>query len=188
MSNKKLFIISGPSGAGEDSIIKGLRELLNINVPTTTTTRKMREGESEGRPYYFISKESFKKGVLENKFFEWTKQDNENLYGVTHVEIDDVRSKEGVGILKVDYNGVITAKKLLGDDVIAILINCPLNQIAERLKKRDNASEEFVSRRLKYAKGWLENKDVFDYEVINDDGNLEKSVAIVYDIIQKNTK
>jgi len=188
MNTKKLFIISGPSGAGEDSIIKGLKEKLNITVSITTTTRKMRDGESEGNPYYFITKEEFRKGIKNNEFFEWTEEDAGNLYGITQKEITRLRNDSRVSIWKVDYNGVVAAKKLLSQDVIAIFIKCPLNQLAQRLKLRDNASDEFIERRLKYAKGWLENEGVFDYTVVNSDGKLKESIDAVYNIITANTR
>jgi len=188
MNKEKIFIISGPSGAGEDSIIKGLKKHLQINSPITTTTRKMRATESEGNPYYFIDKEEFKARVEQGKFFEWTEQDNGNFYGVAYEELDRVREKDGVGILKIDYRGVITVKELLGDEAVSIFINCPVEQLAQRLYKRDNASEEFVNRRMEYAKGWFKNKDIFDFEILNDDGNLDQSIKAVQKIIEDNIK
>jgi guanylate kinase len=187
MNNKKIFIISGPSGAGEDSIIKGLKKQMDIDMPITTTTRSMRENEYEGYPYYFTTKEDFKKRIDAGEFFEWAQQDNNNLYGVTHSELESVRKSNKVAIWKMDYKGVITAKKLLKDEVIAIFINCSSKQLVRRIKKRDKASDEFIARRMEYAKGWLENRSIFDYEVVNNDGNLEQSIKQVKKIIQDNT-
>ena len=66
----KLFIISGPSGAGEDSVIAGLKKCLNIEKIITTTTRKIRPDETQGKEYYFISKDEFKKSITNDEFFE----------------------------------------------------------------------------------------------------------------------
>ena len=67
MDKSKIFIISGPSGAGEDSIINALKAQFEIEKPITTTTREMRPGEVEGKNYYFLTKDEFEKGIKENK-------------------------------------------------------------------------------------------------------------------------
>ncbi len=181
----KIFIISGPSGAGEDSIINELKKTFDIEVVITTSTRKMRERESNGSPYYFIEREDFEKGIEENRFFEWARQYNDNLYGVTFEEIERVRNSGKIPIWKIEYKGVITAKGLLKDSAVAIMINAPLNQIAERIRKRDNASEEFIKERMEYTKEWLKHKDVYDYEVMNKDGKLHKAVKQTIEVIKK---
>ena len=82
-SGKNIFIISGPSGAGEDSVIEGLRDYLDIERFITTTTRKKRKGDVEGNPYYFISKKEFKARIKKGDFIEYAEQYNGNLYGTT---------------------------------------------------------------------------------------------------------
>ncbi len=180
----KLFIISGPSGAGEDSIINGVKKKFPIEMIITTSTREIREGESQGNPYYFISKEEFKNGIKNNKFFEWAEQDRGNYYGVTHDEIERIKKIKGFGLWKVDYKGVITLKKI-SPKIPAILINAPIEQLENRLRKRDASSDEFIKERLKYAKGWRENRDLFDFEVMNEDGKLEESIEKVAKIIKE---
>jgi guanylate kinase len=178
-----LFIISGPSGAGEDSIIKGLKELFPVEVVITTTTRSMRTNENEGNPYYFISKEEFQKRITENKFFEWAQQYNDNLYGVTFDEIERVKKCGKIGLWKIEYKGVITAKKLI-PDITTIFINAPLDQLEERIRRRDQVSEEFIKERIAYTKEWLKHKDIYDYEIINENGKLAESIIKVAQIIQ----
>ncbi len=186
MSN--LFIISGPSGVGEDSIIKELKKNINIEIVITTTTRPMRPGESQGNPYYFITLEEFQKGIKENKFFEYACEYNNNYYGVTHKEINRVKNSDKIGIWKIEYKGVITAKKLM-PGIIAILISAPLSSIEKRLKKREqNASSQYIKERMEYTKEWLKHKDVYDYEVINEDGKLEEAVKQTLKIIKENLK
>ncbi len=179
-----LFIISGPSGAGEDSIINGLEKKLSIEKVTTTTTRKMRKGESEGCPYYFISKNDFKKGIEENKFFEYAQEYNNNYYGVTHDEIKRVKNSGKIGIWKIEYKGVITAKKLI-KDITAIFINSPLPILEQRIRSRDGVTEEYIKERTKYTKEWLKHKNIYDYEVINEQGKLDEAIKKIVDIIKK---
>jgi len=184
----QIFIISGPSGAGEDSIIEGLQKYLNIERVITTTTRPMRPGESQGNPYYFVTLEEFKKGIKENKFFEYACEYNNNYYGVTHEEINRVRNGNKIGIWKIEYKGVITAKKLI-PGIIAILISAPLSSIKKRLKKRDqNASPRYIKERMEYTRKWLKHKNIYDYEVINEDGKLEEAIQKTLKIIKKNIK
>ena len=88
IANKNnIFIISGPSGAGEDSIIEGLKKYFPIERIVTTSTREMRPGESQSDPYWFIAREEFEKRRNNNEFVEWAEQYNGNLYGVTKKEI-----------------------------------------------------------------------------------------------------
>ena len=177
-----IFIISGPSGAGEDSIINGLGEILPIKKVITTTTREMRLGESQKNPYYFISKKKFKKGIEQNKFFEYAKEYNDNYYGVTHNEINRVKNSNKIGIWKIEYKGVITAKKLM-PEIIAIFVNAPVKILEKRIRSRKGVSEKFIKERTKYTKKWLKYKNIYDYEVINEEEKLNKTIAHVAKII-----
>jgi len=178
-----LFILSGPSGAGEDSIINGLEKIMPIERVTTTTTREMRAGESEGNPYYFISKEEFKKKIKENGFFEYALQYNDNLYGVTFEEIERVKNSGKVGIWKIEYKGVMTAKKLI-PGITTIFINAPLDELEERIRRRDNVADEYIKERMEYTKEWLKHKDIYDHEIMNSNGKLEESTQKVAEIIK----
>ncbi|MBL7058319.1 hypothetical protein ISS03_03205 [Patescibacteria group bacterium] len=179
-----LFIISGPSGAGEDSIIQGLiKNGVILERVITSTSRNMRSGEVNGNPYYFLSREDFKKKIDNSEFFEWAKEYNNNYYGVTNDEIKRVERCGKVGIWKIGYKGVRTAKKLL-PDIKAILINAPLIQIEARIRARDKGvSDEYIAERMMYTKEWLEYKYLYDYEVVNSNGNLDKSIQAVMEIL-----
>jgi len=181
----KLFIISGPSGAGEDSVISGLAKILPIERVITSTTREMRSGESQGDPYYFLEKNDFLKGIEENRFFEYACEYNDNYYGVTHDEIKRVQESDGIGIWKIEYKGVITAKKLI-PNIIAILINAPLDILEARIRFRGEVSEEFIAERIDYTKEWLRHKEIYDYVVENKEGKLDETIQKVLDIIKKN--
>lgn len=180
-----IFIISGPSGSGQDSIIEGLKKYFSIERVITTTTRAMRDGESQQNPYYFISKEEFKKGVEANSFFEFAKEYNNNFYGVTFQEIERVKNCGKIGIWRIEYQGVITAKKLT-PNIIAILITAPLDVLEQRIKNRDkNASEQFIKNRMEYTREFLKHKDIYDYEIENKQGRLNETIKKVANIIEK---
>jgi guanylate kinase len=180
---QSLFIISGPSGAGEDSIINGLQEFFPIERVVTTTTRDKRVGESNGNPYYFVSRGEFEQGIAQGKFFEYAEQYNNNLYGVTFEEIERVRTCGKVGVWKIDYKGVETAKKLI-PGIPAILISASLEVLELRIRRRDQVTDEFVAERMVYSREWLENHTKsYDYVVENEQGKLDEAIAKVRAII-----
>ncbi len=178
----KLFIISGPSGVGEDSVIDGLKKFLPIERVITTTTRKKRSDIFAEDPYYFISKEEFKRGIAENKFFEYAREYNDQFYGVTNKEIQRVIESGRIGIWKIEYKGVITMKKLMPEVVAIFITVSSLEVLRQRLLKR-GASEEFVRERMDYTREWLKHKDIYDYEVVNHEGKLDETVEEVKGII-----
>jgi guanylate kinase len=184
MSN--IFIISGPSGSGQDSVIKGLKKEFDFDLDKiiTTTTREMRPEDAEGISYYFISKEEFEKKIKENKFFEYALEDNGNYYGGTYAELERVKKTQKPVIWKIDYKGVLNAKKIL-PEAKSIFIYIPFELIRKRLKNRGE-SEEVIKSRLKYAKGWYENENAFDFKVINEEGKLDETVQKVAEIIKSN--
>ncbi len=180
-----IFIISGPSGAGEDSVIKGIKKLFSVEKIITTTTRTIRPGEIDGRDYYFVSKPVFKQMIKNGKFFEWAEEDNGQLYGGTLAEIERVKNSNKIGLWKIDYKGVIAAKKLL-PEAISIFIYIPLNTIKKRLKNRKNCSKEFIKSRIDYAQGWFDNEEIFDYKVENVENKLDETIKKIANIIKNN--
>ena len=204
IANKNnIFIISGPSGAGEDSIIKGLEKYFPIERIITTSTRVMRPGESQENPYWFITREDFEKRRNNNEFVEWAEQYNGNLYGVTKEEIERVKNSGRVGIWKIDWKGVITAKKIypvksppcgvgkaefnkVNPEIPAIFVTVPNLKILEnRIRRRGGLSEKYIRERMKYTKEWMEHADIYDYTVVNKEGKLDEAIAQTAEIIRK---
>ncbi|MBA3046888.1 hypothetical protein KKC83_02305 [Patescibacteria group bacterium] len=186
VKNKKnnIFIISGPSGSGQDSVINVLQKIMPIERVITTTTRPMRQGESQKNPYYFINEKKFKKGIKENKFFEYAKEYNDNYYGVTHKEINRIKNSNKIGIWKIEYKGVMAAKKLI-PGIIAILISAPLNILEKRIRERSKKlSEEFIKERMDYTKQFLKHANIYDYKIINEEDKLNNAVSKVQKIIK----
>lgn len=186
MDTKNIFIISGPSGAGEDSIINGLEQFFPIERAITTSTRAPREGESQGHPYYFISKEIFRQKISDGDFAEYAEQYNGNLYGVTQDELSRLMCSGKIGVWKIDYQGVATAKKLF-PEIIAIMISAPLDILEERIRKRDNPSEAFIRERMVYSEEWLKHTDIYDYVIENKQGKLDRAIETARDIITKHS-
>jgi len=179
-----IIIISGPSGAGEDSIIEGLSHRMPIERIVTTTTRAPRAGESEGNPYYFISKDEFEQGIAADMFFEYANHYNGNYYGVTFAEIERVRAADAVGIWKIDYKGVETVKRLMSR-VKAIYIGAPLDVLEARIRSRDGVEESYVEERMAYTREWVTRMDLYDYAIENEQGKLEESIDQAERIIER---
>ena len=181
-----IFIISGPSGAGEDSIIRGLEKRFPIERVITTSTRPMRPGESQGKPYYFISKEEFQKKVENREFAEYAQEYNDNFYGVTKAELERVRNCGKIGTWKIEYKGVITAKEKF-PEIKSIYIAPPsLEILRQRIMKRDGVSEEYLDERMKYTEEWIKHEHIYDFKVINEEGKLEEATEKVAKIIKEN--
>lgn len=185
MKLDNVVIISGPSGAGEDSVIDGLKKFATVNRIVTTTTRAMRPGESEGNPYYFVSKEEFERKIANDEMVEWAKEYNDNLYGVTRSELERAGSLPGIAPWKIEYKGVMTAKKLFPEITSIFLMADSLEVLAERIRSRDGVSEEYINERMEYTKEWLKHEDIYDYKVINRQGKLDEAIQEVVDILKK---
>lgn len=185
MKLDNVVIISGPSGAGEDSIIGGLSAFTTVNRVITTSTREMRPGESDGSPYYFISQEAFAEKIANNEMIEWAKQYNDNYYGVTKSELERVNALPGVGTWKIEYQGVMTAKKLFPEMRAIFIMADSLEILAERVRSRGNVTEEFIQERMEYTKEWLKHTDIYDYTVINRQGKLDEAIREIAGILKK---
>jgi guanylate kinase len=181
-----IFIISGPSGAGEDTIINRLEKELGVVHIITTTTRAMRPGDREGKPYYFISDKEFQDKIKNNEFVEYAKEYDDNYYGVTREELERAEKSGKIALWKIEYKGVMTAKKLF-PEMIAIFINAESLEILEkRIRRRAEVTDQYVKERLDYTKEWLKHLDIYDYKIINEEGKLDETVEKVKEIILKN--
>ena len=186
MDTKTLFIISGPSGSGQDSIIEGLGKIFPLERVVTSTTRTPRPTESEGTPYYFLSREVFETGIATGDFIEWAQEYNDQLYGVTRQELDRVVTSGKIGIWKIEWKGVITAKKLF-PGIKTILISAPIDSIEKRIRDRDHPTDAYLAERVTYTREWLRHTDIYDYTIENLDGRLEEAINQVADIIRNET-
>lgn len=183
----KIFIISGPSGAGEDSVIRGLQQRTRFKRVITTVTRKKRPGEKQGKPYYFISKEKFKKMIKNQEFIEWAKVYGD-FRGCTKKEIQRIKKFNQPILWKVDWQGVKTIKKIM-PEVVSIFIAPPSYQILEkRLIKRKKDTLKTIKKRKKFTLEWLKHSNVYDYIIINQENQLKKTINQIEKIIKKHLK
>jgi guanylate kinase len=181
----KLFVISGISGSGKDSVINSLKGVgLDYTQVTTTTSRSMRSSESYGRPYYFVSEEEFKRMISENKFFEWAVV-YDNYYGNTKEEVQRALETNKPVILKVDVQGAEMIKKKIPEAIVIFLSVSSPQIIETRLRKRGEDNEEIINRRLKEIENEMKTLDKWDYVVVNKQGKLKEAAKEVKNIIEQ---
>lgn len=176
----KLFIVSGPSGSGKSTITKKVRDILNIPLSISATTRKPRVGEVDGVDYYFLTTNEFEKKIENDEFFEYANVHG-NYYGTLISQIDKKLELGQNVILEIDVQGGIIAKSKRPD---AILIFCRTedeNILENRLRARNTDSEEIILKRLKNAKKELEYEKKYDYVIVNKE--LEISIQELINII-----
>lgn len=181
-----IFIVSGPAGSGKDSVISCLAEKIPLIRIITTTTRPKRTGEQAGIDYHFISREDFEKGIAGNRFAEYSINENNEYYGVTRQELERAAQSAVPAIWKLDWKGVISAKKLF-PSLPAILIIAPTEVLEKRLRKRDGAAEDeaYFRDRMAYTEEWLKHIDIYDYTITNEEGCLSEAVEAVKAIVSK---
>jgi len=187
MPKSNIFIISGPSGAGEDSVIDGLKKYFPIERVITTSTREMRPNESQGSPYWFIAREEFIKRRDNNEFVEWAEQYNGNLYGVTKEEIERIKNSDKIGLWKIEWKGVITAKKVFPEIPTIFITVSDLKVLEDRIRRRDNVTDEYIQERMEYTREWMKHKDIYDYTIFNEENKLDEAIAQTAEIIKKYT-
>jgi guanylate kinase len=176
MTSGKAIIFSAPSGSGKTTIVRHLLEKFpNLGFSISASTRDKRgRTEQNGKDYYFLSPEDFKKKIDEDAFIEWEEVYEGNFYGTLKEEIQRLWNEGKHVIFDVDVKGGLNLKKYFGDKALAIFVKVPsLEVLHERLKDRGTESEESLSRRLYKAKFESTFADKFDTIILND--NMQKS-------------
>ena len=183
MKNKGiLYVFSGPSGVGKGTICRLLvskRDDLSVSV--SATTRKPREEDTDGVTYYFKTKEQFKSMIEADKFLEWAVY-NDNYYGTPADPVDEKLNRGEDVILEIEVQGAlkVMAKR---PDAVSVFIAPPDEEaLYERLRGRGSETEEQIEKRVNAAKAELEQKDKYDYIVVND--VLEEAVCDIENIMK----
>src|SRR2546423_10110433 len=147
-----LFVLSAPSGAGKDSVIKALQERgTDFYVVASVTTRAPRPGESEGNPYHFISEEEFKRLVDEGELLEYANVHG-NWYGQPRQVIrDNLRAGRDV-LLKIDVQGAASIRRKVPEAIFIFLVPGSLEELTQRLIGRQTETEPELLRRLADAR------------------------------------
>lgn len=182
MNKGKVFIISGPSGSGKDTILNEvLKKCTNVFFSISSITRDMREGEVEGEKYHFISRAEFEEGLANDAFLEYNKY-LENYYGTPKAPIDKHISKGEDVIIEVDVNGAASIRTKLPDAISVFIMPPSFEVLKKRLSGRGTETNEQIEGRLNAALSEIARAVEYDYIVINDD--LSEAVSDFFTIMR----
>lgn len=173
----KLIVFSAPSGSGKTTIVHHLLEQdnLNLDFSISATSREKRGQEVDGKDYYFISPEKFKKHIKQDDFVEWEEVYKDNFYGTLRSEVERIWSEGKHAIFDIDVVGGLRVKEQFPERTLAIFVKAPsLKVMEERLRSRKTETEEKIQQRLSKAEKELSFAEQFDVILVNDD--LDKAV------------
>lgn len=163
----KLFVISGASGVGKSTVLgKVMAARKDLVFSVSATTRPMRPGEVDGVNYYFITKEEFEQKIQEGAFLEYDAH-NSAMYGTLHSQIHEKMETQNV-ILDIEPVGASNVRKAYPEATLIFIMPPSREELEARLRGRGDTSEEQIEIRLKRANWEMDQKDWYDYVVIND--------------------
>lgn len=177
-----LVVVSGPAGVGKGTLCKALFARWDgpLEYSVSVTTREPRPGETEGKEYYFRSREEFSKMVENNELLEWAEFCG-NLYGTPGFHVESMLNKNKTILLEIDIQGGKQVKARFPQGVYIFVVPPSFTALAKRLYGRGTETEEVINRRLAKAIQEMEDIADYDYVVENDEVNtaVEKLKSII---------
>ncbi len=175
MSKGAILVLSGPSGAGKSTIIhQASRHIGSFYFSISTTTRPPREGELDGREYFFVSKKEFEKDIEKGYFLEYAKV-HDNYYGTSLKPVNTALQEGKLVIFDIDVQGHKLVREKLDDITTSAFITpSSLEELQRRLEERSTDEEAIIKNRIENAKEEILMIKEYDFIIINDD--LSKAV------------
>ena len=183
MAEQPVFVITGPSGAGKGTLIGALLERMpELEVAVSATTRLRREGEQDGREYYFLSDGEFARRVAAGNFLEHVTYVSGQRYGTLRSEVDRISDAGHVCVLELETEGALKVKEER-PRTVTVFVSAPLSELERRLRERATESAGEIGERLDLAANQLRQEGMFDYVVVNDE--IARAVAELTEIVQR---
>ena len=181
----KLILFTAPSGAGKTTIVRHLlAKYSELAFSVSATTRAKRPHETEGKDYYFLSKQDFLEKVDNGEFLEWEEVYESQYYGTLRSEIERLWKAGKHIIFDIEVNGATNIKKAYPDQTLAVFVKPPSPEILfERLRRRKTESKASLRKRIKRAARELTFEDKFDTVLLND--VLEEALANAEKIVEE---
>lgn len=168
MNKGRVYIISGPSGSGKDTVLKKIFEKCpQVAFSISSITRPMREGEVEGEKYNFVTREHFEEMIANDQLLEHNVFVG-NYYGTPKAPVVDCVESGRDVIIEVDVNGAEQIRRKMPNAVSIFIMPPSLEVLKTRLKGRGTDSEDVIAKRLDEALGEIERAVEYDYIVVND--------------------
>jgi guanylate kinase len=179
---RPVFVVTGPSGAGKGTLIKGLVERVSgLEVAVSATTRPQRPGETDGHDYWFLSDDEFTRRVEADEFLEWVPYVSGRRYGTLRSEIDRIAADDQVCVLELELEGALRVQEEVPGSV-TIFIAADVDELERRLRDRATESTGEIGERIELARDQLERAHEFRYMVRNDD--IERATAALAAIVE----
>jgi guanylate kinase len=181
----KCIIFSAPSGAGKTTIVHALlAKNIGLEFSVSACSRDPRPNEVNGKDYYFLGVEGFKKQIDTGAFIEWEEVYTNNYYGTLKEEIHRIWERGNAVIFDVDVIGGLNIKRLFGDNALAIFVQPPsVEELEYRLRLRSTESEDKINQRMSKARKELEYASEFDKILVNED--LETAISTAKEWIEQ---
>lgn len=165
----KLFVISGPSGAGKGTICKKLLEAVDISLSTSMTTRSPRPGEVDGKDYYFVTVEEFEEKIKNDGMLEYARV-FDNIYGTPKDMVIKQLEKGRDIILEIDVQGGLQVKQKMPEQAVLVFVLPPdLPTLRQRIINRGTETEDVIDKRFNEALNEIKLIGEYDYYVVNDE-------------------
>jgi guanylate kinase len=179
---RPVFVVTGPSGAGKGTLIKGLVERVSVlEVAVSATTRPQRPGEVDGREYWFLSDGEFEARVRSGDFLEYVPYVSGKRYGTLYSEIERISGEGRVCVLELELDGALKVQADL-EGSVTIFIAADVPELERRLRERATESTGEIGERIALAREQLEQAHLFRYMVRNDD--VERATAALAAIVE----
>lgn len=178
-------MVSGPSGAGKGTLIRGaLTRIRAMAVAVSVTTRAMRPGEVDGREYHFMSRAEFARLAEQGAFLEHAEFAG-NRYGTLNSELDRIMATGRSVILEIELQGARNVRVSRPDSVSVFIEPPSLDELARRLRARATDAEEEITERLEVARTEVAARQEFDHVILNDD--IDRAVGELVRVIESET-
>jgi guanylate kinase len=178
-----LIVISGPSGVGKDTVVHRMRERkLPFRFVVTATSRPRREDETDGVDYVFVTREKFEGMIAGGELLEHAVVYNQ-YKGIPRRHVAEALATGQDAVLRIDVQGAETIRRLCPEALLIYLTTRDEDELARRLRKRKSDSSDDVALRLAAARREAQKLDLFDYLVVNADGELDRAVDTIEAII-----
>ena len=183
MTKGNLFVISGPSGSGKDTVLTEILKEMGSEafLSVSMTTRQMREGEEEGVDYYYVSKEEFEENIKNDRMLEYA-QYGSNYYGTPAGPIEKLLDEGKTVFLNIEVQGGANVRRLMPFAIEIFLMPPSMEEVERRLRKRGTETEESIRTRLSIAEDEIKKAGEYDYIVVND--VLDEAISNIMSIIK----
>jgi guanylate kinase len=178
-----LIVISGPSGIGKDTVVQGMKERgLPFHFVITATSREPRDYEVPGRDYFFYDQQTFEDMIEAGEFLEYAWVYS-NYKGVPKSQVQKALDSGKDVVMRLDVQGAQTVHGLCSNSILIFLTAQSNEEWLQRLKDRRSETEEELALRIQTAKEEYETLDIFDYIVVNQEDQLDKTLDVIESII-----